>query len=80
MKTIFDPRYVRLIDHLKRRRKDLGFTQAAVAQKMHRSRTWVNKLEQRERRLDVLEASMLCEIYLLPYSAIVDILVDIQRP
>jgi transcriptional regulator with XRE-family HTH domain len=63
VKTIFNPTYIKLIDLLKRRRQELGFTQAYVAHRLGRSRTWVNKVEQCERRLDVIEIGDLCGLY-----------------
>lgn len=54
MKTIHDPRYVRLVAALKQRRHQLGMSQDDVAAKLGCSRTRVVKVEQRELRLDVL--------------------------
>lgn len=54
-KSIFDDRYVRLVNHLKRKRLARGFTQAEMAGRMGWPRTLVSKVEILERRIDVLE-------------------------
>ena len=54
-KTIHDPRYVKLISRLRRRRRELGLSQDALARKLGVGSTWVAKVETCERRLDVLE-------------------------
>jgi len=70
-KSIYDPAYVRIIESLKQRRLDRGLTQAQVAQKLGRARTWVNKLEQCERRLDVVELRDLCALYGIDFHEVV---------
>ena len=67
-KTIYDPRYARLINHLRRRRRELSLRQQDVADKLGVTRSWVGKVEQRERRLDVLELYRLCEIYRIEWA------------
>ena len=54
-KTIHHPKYILLIGHLRGRRVALGFTQAGLAKQMGVVRTFVVRVEQRERRLDILE-------------------------
>lgn len=63
MKTIYDPRYVAMIGQLKARRRRLGRTQQQVTRQLGVERSWLGKVEQRERRLDVLETWQLCRIY-----------------
>lgn len=63
MKTIYSFQYVRLIEQLKARRHELGLTQEQVTRQLQVPRTWLGKIEQRERRLDVLEAWRLCRLY-----------------
>jgi transcriptional regulator with XRE-family HTH domain len=63
MKTIFDPRYCALIDLLKTRRCELGLSQEQVTRQLQVTRSWIGKVEQRERRLDVLETWLLCRLY-----------------
>lgn len=81
MKTIHDPNYVRLIDRLTARRRELGVTQEQVARHLHVARSWCGKVEQRERRLDCLEAWRLCQIYRFEFSEIEAILsAEEKRP
>ena len=63
MKTIFDPRYVRLIDTLRTVRHKAGLTQAQAARRVGMSRVWLGKIERREVRLDVLHFVVLCRVY-----------------
>jgi transcriptional regulator with XRE-family HTH domain len=55
MKTIHDPAYGRLIATLRARRLELGLSQEEVGKRMDASRTFVVRVEQKERRLDALE-------------------------
>ncbi len=67
-KTIYDQRYVNVIDKLRSIRRQLGLTQLQVAEKLGWSRTTVSTVEIRERRLDLLEAHQLCCLYRLSLS------------
>lgn len=80
MKTIYDPRYVRLTELLVRRRKELGLTQEQVARKLRRTRSWTGKCEQRERRLDIVEVKLLCELYGIRFADVEAVLADAKRP
>ena len=80
MKTIFDPAYTRMIERLKRQRQELGLTQAHVANRLGRPRTWVNKLEQCERRLDVIEVRDLCNLYGVDFREVTAMLVEEECP
>ena len=81
MKTIHDPRYVRLIEHLKARRLALRLTQEQVTRQLHVPRSWMGKIEQRERKLDFLEAWRLCRLYGVSIGEIEKILsVEEKRP
>ena len=62
-KTIHHPAYVTMIQRLRERRIELGMSQDDVARKLKVSRTWVIKVEQRERRLDFIETVDLCRLY-----------------
>lgn len=62
-KTIHHPAYVAMIQRLRERRIELGLTQRQVASKLGVPRTWVNKVEAYERRLDFIETVDLCRLY-----------------
>ncbi len=81
MKTIYDDRYRMLIKRLRSRRLELGLTQERVARQLKVPRTWPGKIEQCERRLDLLEAWNLCRLYGISLSEIDRILsADDERP
>lgn len=79
VKTIHDLRYVKLIDLFKARRKELGLTQTMVAKSMGLPRTWLSRVETRERRIDVLETQTLLNLYGLSLSAVETIFEDRGR-
>jgi transcriptional regulator with XRE-family HTH domain len=81
VKTIYDDRYRMLIKRLRSRRLELGLTQERVARQLKVPRTWPGKIEQCERRLDLLEAWNLCRLYGISLSEIDRILsADDERP
>lgn len=55
MKSTYSETYRSLIDHLVRARKAKGITQASLAQNLGRPQSFVSKIENGERRLDVVE-------------------------
>ncbi|MCE9613107.1 MAG: helix-turn-helix domain-containing protein [Lentisphaerae bacterium] len=80
MKTIYDPRYVRLVQALKAQRRRAGMTQQAVAIALGCCRTRVSKLEQRELRIDVLDYVRLCLIYRTSPSRLLPLLKGEEKP
>ena len=54
-KTIFDPRYDRLIASLVKMRHENGFTQRSFAEKSGYSKCFIGRTETKERRLDFIE-------------------------
>jgi len=65
MKTIYNPAYRRLINRLKNRRRELGFTQAQAGALLGRSRNWISKIELYELRGDVVQVMRMCQVYRL---------------
>ena len=63
MKSIYDCRYQRVIQRLRRARRSQGLTQAQVGQELGWDRTVVSNIETCERRADVLETYLLCRLY-----------------
>jgi len=55
-KTIFDPRYERIISDLVKIRREKGFTQRSFSIKSGYSKCFIGRTETRERRLDFIEA------------------------
>lgn len=59
-KSFHTPAYGRILGLLRRMRQDAGLTQAALAKRLKRTRTFVTKCELGERRIDVLEWIEFC--------------------
>lgn len=79
MKTIFNPAYIDLVRRLKERRLELGLTQAQVAKRLGVNRSFVGKVEHRDRRLDVLEMLRLCVLYKLSLSGLLRTALNAKR-
>ena len=52
---ISDPRHKAIAQKLTQLRKDRGWLQIDVAQRLHRPQTYVSKVESGHRRVDILE-------------------------
>ena len=63
IKTIYDPKYEFIISKLKRARKDAGFKQEYVADKIGKYASYLSKIENGDRRIDVLELMELAKLY-----------------
>jgi transcriptional regulator with XRE-family HTH domain len=61
MKSIYDAQYKLLIQKLRQRRLETGFTQTQLAKKVGVDQTFVSKYEQCQRRLDVIELQRICK-------------------
>jgi len=71
MKTIYDPRYQKLIKHIKTQRLASGINQKKAGLMVQKSRQWVAKIEMCELRLDVLHFVRLCRAYHLKASNLI---------
>ena len=60
-KTIYSPEYSNLLKWLRAQREKKGLTMRALGKKMHIHHSWVGKIEQGERRLDLVEYVRLCK-------------------
>ena len=60
-KSAFTPQYEIFRRKLVALREDAGITQRDLAQRLHREHSLVAKVEQGERRLDVIEFCWFCE-------------------
>jgi len=63
MKAIYDARYRELIARLKGARNKAGLTQADVASRMGRCRTWVAKIEACELECGIMDLLGFCKVY-----------------
>ena len=71
MKTIYDPRYRRLIGKLKQVRQKKQLRQVDAAARLGRSRKWLGKIETHDLRLDVLCYVRLCQAYGIKASRLI---------
>ena len=55
MKSIYDPNYIEMINHLKQIRKAKGISQSILADKMEWDHRDISKVESLVRRLDLIE-------------------------
>jgi predicted transcriptional regulator len=55
MKSIHDPRYVQFIDLLTRSRESLQITQVGLAKRLAKHQSYVAKVENLDRRIDIVE-------------------------
>lgn len=60
MKTIHDPRYARLVKWLISAREQQNITVRQLAEKLGHSHSWVVKVENLDKKLDVLEFVDFC--------------------
>jgi len=72
MPSIHDAKYQAMIKRLELARKACGYTQECVAEKLEKPQRYVSKIENCERRLDVLELKRFLEVYALKSSDIFD--------
>lgn len=62
MKTIHTPEYKRLLEWLRKSRKENGMTMRVVANELKIPHSWIGKVEIGERRLDIMEFVKLCRV------------------
>ena len=76
MKTIYNARYRQLIAFLRQTRRDRGITQAQLAAQLGWHRHIISRIENRDRRMDILETTSVCEILGLRISDLESILME----
>lgn len=57
MKSIHDPRYIQFIDVLIKSREDAQITQIELARRLDKHQSFVAKVENLDRRIDLVELS-----------------------
>ncbi len=63
MKSIYSKKYGAVVNQLKKARLESGLTQTAVSKKLKKPQSYISKIEQGERRVDIVELQILAEIY-----------------
>ena len=61
VKTIYQARYLKLMEALVQARKKAGLTQMQVAEILSKPQSYIAKVEGADRKLDVMEFVELCE-------------------
>jgi len=75
MKSPHTPRYARMKQLIVEARKDQGITQVELAEMLDRPQSFISKVEQGERRLDVTELLDIIEVLQIdPISFVEDLL------
>jgi len=62
-KTLFSDAHTKLVELLRKARKDAGLTQVDVAQALNSRQVFISKIECCERKIDVIEFLVLCKVY-----------------
>ncbi len=65
-KTIYTKQYEFIISKLRQARKEAGLKQQVVADKIGKYESYLSKIENGDRRIDILELVELAEIYKKP--------------
>lgn len=63
MTSLHTKAYKEVIDRLKKARLDAGLTQVEVAKMLNKPQSFLSKIENRQRRLDILEIQELAKLY-----------------
>lgn len=67
-KSIYSREYRKVVERLKKARREAGLRQVEVAKKLRKPQSFVSKVERGERRLDVAELKQFAEVYKKPVS------------
>ncbi len=62
-RSLHSEAYRRFLDRLRRARREAGFTQVEVAERLRRPQSYVSKCESGERRVDVIELAEFAALY-----------------
>ena len=63
MKTIYAKEYKEILKKLKRARKKSRLTQTVIAKKLGKPQSFISKIENGERRLDIIELKNISKLY-----------------
>ncbi|PIR13778.1 hypothetical protein COV49_01080 [Candidatus Falkowbacteria bacterium CG11_big_fil_rev_8_21_14_0_20_39_10] len=61
--SIYLKEYKKVIERLKKARQESGLKQIEVAEKLDKPQSYISKIEQGERRVDIAELKLLAKIY-----------------
>lgn len=63
LKSIYSKKYKKVIERLKKARLEFGLNQKDVAKKIKKTQSYISKIENGERRIDITELNELAIIY-----------------
>ena len=61
--SIYLKEYKKVIERLKKARQESGLKQVEVAEKLGKPQSYISKIEQGERRIDIAELKLIAQIY-----------------
>jgi len=62
-KTIYSKEHKYTVEQLKKGRKEAGLTQVEVARIIHRTQSYISKIESGQRRIDLYQLIQLANVY-----------------
>mgnify|MGYP002685501912 CR=1 FL=1 len=71
-KSIYTKEYITFLKCLVKARKDAGITQVEFAEKIGQTQSFVSRCERGERRIDVIELRVFCEVIGIPYTRFIE--------
>lgn len=72
MKTIYSKEYKAVLRKLKKSRKKSGLTQAEIAKTLGKPQSFMSKVENGERRLDIIELKHIARLYKVSVNDLLD--------
>ena len=72
METIYSKEYKTVLRKLKKARKKSGFTQVEIAKRLGKPQSFVSKVENGERRLDIIEVKHIAKLYKVSVNDLVE--------
>lgn len=62
-KTIYSKEHKHIVEQLKKARKEAGLSQGEVAKLLHRTQSYISKIESGQRKIDVVQLKEFAKIY-----------------
>lgn len=62
-KTIYSKEHKYVVERLKKAREEAGLSQSEVAKLLHRTQSYISKIESGQRKIDVVQLKEFAKIY-----------------
>lgn len=62
-KTIYSKEHKYIVEQLKKAREEAGLSQGEVAKLLHRTQSYISKIESGQRKIDVVQLKEFAKIY-----------------